>query len=126
MPRRRNASSSSSRQQQVLGGSIITGNSQLILDSNDEEDPTKQYVPLHVDAGYRRTRLIDLAESDVPLVARTLQRMRNFVQDDAAAAVPGRRRPLMRAKLVIAPKDWFEYYSNVRVEVSFFESDIDV
>ncbi len=76
-----------------------------------EPDPAQEYVPPDVDPKARRDRLIDLANMDVLLCARTLSRMRVWVPN-------GPRK--YKATLQQAPMDWWEYFSNINVEQWIF------
>lgn len=75
------------------------------LEEGDEPPPEQQYVPLHANPRYRREKVIYLAQANVPLAARSLARMRVYGNAGLGGGV-----------LVSAPPDWFEYYSNIKVE----------
>lgn len=76
----------------------------------DVPDPDQEYVPVHIYPEVRRARLVDIAKSDVILAAKSLSRMREY------SLVQRGNRQVVVQKLKEAPKDWYESYSNLKVE----------
>lgn len=87
------------------------------IQDQTEPDPNQEYVPPDVDPNERKEKLIDLANRDVLLCARTLSRMRIW---EPLPLVGRQRKQRYEEKLQPAPMDWWEYYSNIRVEQWIF------
>ena len=95
---------------------LIITNPHLLDEDIPPPHPDEQYAPLGTDASYRKQRIIDLALQDPCLAESCLARMR--VYEPVPNQPPNRRAQDIRytRRLELAPLDWYEFYSNLRVE----------
>lgn len=95
-------------------------NNNIVIGIDDDIDPPahpdEQYAPLGTDAKYRKQRIIDLAGQDPCKAGSCLARMRVYREVPGQPANRPRNRIAYTRNLEPAPLDWFEFYSNLRVE----------